>query len=160
MIDVLVIHSISLPPGGYGAADVESFFLNHLNAQSHPFYQSICDLRVSSHLFIKRNGELVQFVPLGERAWHAGVSEFEGRARVNDFSIGIELEGSDYVPFEEKQYETLFAVTAAIRSAYPAITPDRVVGHNQIAPQRKTDPGLYFNWTRYRLAMEREVTLA
>jgi len=105
---------------------------------------------VSSHLFIRRDGELIQFVPLQARAWHAGASAFDGRSRVNDFSIGIELEGSDYTPFEEAQYRTLAEVTRALQAAYPAITPERIVGHCDIAPDRKTDPGPYFNWSRYR----------
>lgn len=152
-VDTLVIHSISLPPGEHGSPDVEAFFCNGLKSQDHPFYQSICQLTVSSHLLIRRDGSVIQFVPFGERAWHAGVSEFDGRTRVNDFSIGIELEGSDFEPYEERQYQALIAVTSAIREAYPAISPERVVGHNQIAPQRKTDPGPYFNWTRYRQSM-------
>jgi AmpD protein len=152
-INTLVIHSISLPPGEFGSSDIESFFCNSLDVLRHSFYPSIHELRVSAHLLIRRDGSVIQFVPFGERAWHAGVSEFDGRNRVNDFSIGIELEGSDFEPYEERQYQTLIAVTAAIRQAYPAITPERVVGHNQIAPQRKTDPGPYFNWTRYRQAM-------
>jgi AmpD protein len=153
VISVLVIHAISLPPGEFGCRDVEALFCNELVCTSHPFYAGLKGLTVSAHLFIRRNGEVVQFVPFGERAWHAGVSEFDGRTGVNDFSIGIELEGSDFTPFEEEQYLALVAVTQALREAYPAITPARVVGHRDIAPQRKTDPGVYFNWVRYRQAL-------
>jgi N-acetyl-anhydromuramoyl-L-alanine amidase len=152
-VDTLVIHSISLPPGEFGSRDIEGLFCNDLRTDAHPFYESICQLTVSSHLLIRRDGSVIQFVPFGERAWHAGVSEFVGRTRVNDFSIGIELEGSDFGPYEEQQYQALIAVTQDIRHAYPDITPERVVGHSQIAPQRKTDPGPYFNWTRYRQSM-------
>lgn len=152
-IDVLVIHSISMPPGDVGAADIEAFFCNALDTTVHPFYETVKGVTVSSHLLIRRDGAVVQFVPLDLRAWHAGVSEFSGRTRVNDFSIGIELEGSDFAPYEEQQYQALIAVTRALRSTYPGITSERVVGHDQIAPQRKTDPGPYFNWTRYRQAL-------
>ena len=153
VIDALVIHCISLPPGDVGSPDIESFFCNALAKEAHPFFETICQLAVSAHLLIRRDGSVIQFVPFGERAWHAGVSEFKGRTRVNDFSIGIELEGSDFVPFEERQYQALAEITRALRLAYPGITSARVVGHNQIAPQRKTDPGPYFNWVRYRQSM-------
>lgn len=149
-IDVLVIHAISMPPGEFGGSDVEGLFCNGLDFALHPYYQPIAGLTVSSHLFIRRDGEIIQFVPFSARAWHAGVSVFEGRSRVNDFSIGIELEGSDYVPFEEAQYRALSEVTRALLAAYPAITAERIVGHSDIAPGRKTDPGRYFNWLRYR----------
>ncbi len=149
-IDTLVIHSISLPPGEFGTADVMSFFRNSLDQSGHVFYESICQLKVSAHLLIRRDGSIIQFVPFEKRAWHAGVSEFTGRTQVNDFSIGIEMEGSDFCPYEERQYQALISVTRALRLVYPGITPERIVGHNQIAPQRKTDPGPYFNWTRYR----------
>lgn len=149
-IDTLVIHAISMPPGEFGGFDVEGLFCNGLDFACHPYYQPIAGLTVSSHLFIRRDGELIQFVPLQARAWHAGASAFDGRSRVNDFSIGIELEGSDYTPFEEAQYRALAEVTRALQAAYPAITPERIVGHCDIAPERKTDPGRYFNWSRYR----------
>jgi AmpD protein len=152
-VDVLVIHSISLPPGECGGDDIEQLFCNRLDPGRHPFFQNIADLTVSAHLLIRRDGAIVQFVPFTQRAWHAGVSEFAGRERVNDFSIGIELEGSDSAPFEEPQYASLISVTRALRAAYPAITPDRIVGHSDIAPTRKTDPGPYFNWARYRRAV-------
>lgn len=152
-IDALVIHAISMPPGEYGGTDIEQLFCNSLDFSCHPFYCEIEGLRVSSHLLIRRDGRVIQFVPFHERAWHAGVSEMAGRARVNDFSIGIEMEGSDYGPFEEAQYRALADATRALRAAYPAIAPSRIVGHADIAPGRKTDPGAYFNWTRYRHAV-------
>jgi AmpD protein len=153
VIDAIVVHSISLPPGEHGGADIVQLFCNRLDRACHPFYQEIGGLTVSAHLLIRRNGEILQFVPFPERAWHAGASALQGRERVNDFSIGIELEGSDYAPFEEAQYAALIEATQALRSAYPAITPDRIVGHADIAPLRKSDPGPYFNWVRYRRAL-------
>ncbi len=152
-INALVIHAIGMPPGEYGGADIEQLFCNRLDFSCHPFYREIDGLTVSAHLLIRRDGQVVQFVPFQERAWHAGVSALEGRARVNDFSIGIELEGSDHAPFEEAQYRALAEVTGALRAVYPAIAPERIVGHADIAPGRKTDPGPYFNWARYRRAL-------
>ena len=150
VIDALIIHAISLPPGDYGSADIQQLFCNQLQSDSHSFYPEIAGLSVSAHLLIRRDGQVIQFVPFAERAWHAGVSELRGRSRVNDFSIGIELEGSDYAPFEEAQYLALAAVTRALLVAYPQIALDRIVGHIDIAPERKRDPGPYFNWLRYR----------
>lgn len=149
-IDTLVIHAISLPPGDYGSADIQQLFSNQLQSDGHAFYPEIAGLTVSAHLLIRRDGQVIQFVPFDERAWHAGVSQLRGRDRVNDFSIGIELEGSDYAPFEEAQYLALTAVTRALLAAYPKIARDRIVGHIDIAPLRKRDPGPYFNWLRYR----------
>lgn len=153
VVDAVVIHAISLPPGEYPGPDIEQLFCNSLDFECHPFYKEIAGLTVSSHLLIRRDGEVVQFVPFPARAWHAGVSELQGRQRVNDFSIGIELEGSDYAPFEEAQYQSLVRVTFALRDAYPGIALERIVGHSDIAPGRKTDPGPYFNWARYRRAL-------
>ena len=152
-IDALVIHAIGMPPGEYGGTDIEQLFCNRLDFSRHPFYREIEGLTVSSHLLIRRDGQVVQFVSFQERAWHAGVSALAGRSRVNDFSIGIELEGSDHGPFEEAQYRALAEATRALRAAYPAITSARIVGHADIAPGRKTDPGVYFNWARYRHAV-------
>lgn len=152
-VDVLVIHAISLPPGEFPGTDIEQLFCNRLDSGCHPFFREIDGLTVSSHLLIRRDGEVVQFVAFDNRAWHAGVSAFDGRSRVNDFSIGIELEGSDHHPFEEAQYRALIDVVHALRGAYPGITPDRIVGHSDIAPGRKTDPGPYFNWVRIRRAL-------
>ncbi len=152
-IEVLVIHSISLPAGIYGGHDVERLFTNQLALAAHPSYGDLKGLRVSAHLFIRRDGEVVQFVPFEYRAWHAGVSHCEGRERVNDFSIGIELEGTDQSAFEETQYESLIDVSRALFARYPRITGDRLYGHSDIAPGRKTDPGPYFDWDRYRAVM-------
>ena len=152
-IEVLIIHSISLPPGEFGGDDIERLFCNRLDAARHPFFREIDGLRVSAHLLVRRSGELIQFVPFHARAWHAGVSCCEGRTRVNDFSIGIELEGADDVPFEDVQYAVLAAVTRSLLDVYRGITPDRIYGHADIAPERKTDPGPSFDWTRYRQSL-------
>ena len=153
LVDALVIHAISLPPGEYPGADIERLFCNSLDLDCHPFYRGISGLTVSSHFLVRRDGQVLQFVPCQARAWHAGASQLEGRQRVNDFSIGIELEGSDFAPFEEAQYQSLVEVTRALRDAYPDIALERIVGHSDIAPGRKTDPGPYFNWARYRRAL-------
>lgn len=149
-IEVLVIHAISLPPGEYGGSGIERFFCNCLDPNEHPYYKEIEALQVSAHLLIQRDGRITQFVPLHMRAWHAGQSYCEGRARVNDFSIGIELEGTDDTPFEDAQYGALTLVTHAIMDAYAAITANRIYGHSDIAPGRKLDPGPFFDWARYR----------
>jgi len=149
-IDLLVIHNISLPPNQFGGSYIEDFFCNQLQCDEHPYFQQIKDLRVSAHLLIRRDGEVVQFVAFNKRAWHAGRSEFNGKAECNDFSIGIELEGGDDIPFEEIQYATLTQVTQAIMQAYPQIEGERIVGHSDIAPGRKTDPGRCFNWPKYK----------
>jgi len=148
-VDTLVIHSISLPPGVFGGPGVEQLFCNCLNPTEHPYYQEIKDLKVSAHFLIRRNGELVQFVPCHLRAWHAGVSYCDGRTGVNDFSIGVELEGADNMSFEEVQYNALAELTRTLRGLYPAITTERIYGHSDIAPGRKTDPGPLFDWDRY-----------
>lgn len=145
-IDMIVVHGISLPPGQFGTDDVEQFFCGQLDLAAHPSYISLNGVRVSAHLFIKRTGEIIQFVPFHQRAWHAGQSTFQGRERCNDFSIGIELEGTDVIPYEAVQYEQLAKVINLLRQAYPMITSDRIVGHVDIAPGRKTDPGPVFNW--------------
>jgi len=145
-IDLLVIHAISLPPGEFGGAAVEAFFLNRLDPHAHPYYAHLCGVRVSAHFLVRRDGALVQFVPCLKRAWHAGASSWRGRSRCNDFSIGIELEGCDEVPFEASQYDTLARVTRALRIAYPIVS---IAGHSDIAPGRKTDPGPHFEWSRY-----------
>lgn len=144
-IDMVVLHNISLPPGQFGGNDIERLFTNTLDCSSHPFYAGLVNMRVAAHFLIRRDGELVQFVSCNERAWHAGVSCWQGRARCNDFSIGIELEGSDYVPFRDAQYVTLAALLPALKQVYPI---QHLVGHNDIAPQRKTDPGPFFDWQR------------
>lgn len=147
-IDLLVIHGISLPPGAFGGSAIDDFFTNQLDHQAHPFFAEIVDMRVSSHLLIRRDGEIVQYVPFNKRAWHAGVSCFKERECCNDFSIGIELEGTDDQPYEEIQYQRLQAVIVALQQAYPALTREHIVGHSDIAPGRKTDPGPAFDWSR------------
>jgi N-acetyl-anhydromuramoyl-L-alanine amidase len=148
--EVLVIHAISLPPGEFGGSAIEQLFCNRLDPGGHPYYAEISHLEVSAHLLVRRDGSVTQFVPLHLRAWHAGQSECEGRTRVNDFSVGIELEGTDDVPFTDAQYRTLAELTDLIRAAYPAITAARIYGHSDISPGRKTDPGPHFDWARYR----------
>jgi len=148
-ISLLVIHAISLPPNQFSGDAVTNFFQNRLDSSAHPYFAQIADLRVSSHLFIRRNGMALQFVALDQRAWHAGVSQFGQQTDCNDFSIGIELEGSDTQPFELAQYTTLVQLTKQIQAHYPLITPARIVGHSDIAPGRKTDPGPYFKWADY-----------
>jgi len=155
VIDLLVIHGISLPPGEFGSDDIDRLFTNCLDPTRHQTFPDICQLRVSAHLLIRRGGELVQFVPLEQRAWHAGVSQFQDRERCNDFSIGIELEGTDDVPYDDRQYVRLIEVVASLQAVYPEITPDRIVGHCDVAPGRKTDPGPAFDWMRLRTALTR-----
>ena len=154
-IDLLVIHSISLPPGEFGGCWIDDLFLNRLDPAAHPYFETIHHFRVSAHLLIDRDGALTQYVPLDRRAWHAGRSCFDGREACNDFSIGIELEGDDDTPFTDAQYHRLAAVTGEIMDRYPAITPARITGHCHIAPERKTDPGPLFEWQRYREAITR-----
>ncbi|RJG03734.1 1,6-anhydro-N-acetylmuramyl-L-alanine amidase AmpD [Noviherbaspirillum sedimenti] len=145
-IDLLVIHNISLPPGQFGGSYIADLFGNCLDCDVHPYFDQLRDLRVSAHFLIHRDGSLAQFVSADARAWHAGVSSFDGRERCNDFSIGIELEGSDFVPFDERQYRTLADLTAALRQRYPLRA---VTGHEHVAPGRKTDPGPFFDWDAY-----------
>ena len=140
---LIVIHAISLPPNEFGGPGVEQLFTNRLDPDEHPYYAGIHQLRVSAHFFIRRDGELVQFVPTEARAWHAGVSSWQGRERCNDFSIGIELEGCDSLPFELCQYERLAELLACLQARYSIAG---ITGHSDIAPGRKTDPGPYFDW--------------
>jgi Negative regulator of beta-lactamase expression len=149
-VSLLVIHGISLPPGEFGGHWIDDLFLGRLAADAHPYFASIAGLQVSAHCLIRRDGELVQFVSFEERAWHAGVSEFAGRKACNDFSIGIELEGTDSSGYTKEQYQQLATLTCLLMESYPAITPGRIVGHSDIAPGRKTDPGLSFDWKHYR----------
>jgi AmpD protein len=148
-IELLVIHAISLPPGEFGGSGIEALFLNRLDPGAHPYYAAIAQLRVSAHFLIRRDGALLQFVPCAQRAWHAGESSWRGRPRCNDFSIGVELEGADEVPFEASQYDTLGALTTALAAVYPLVD---AVGHSDIAPGRKTDPGPFFDWRRFHAA--------
>jgi AmpD protein len=152
-ISLLVVHAISLPPEQFGGGWIDALFLNRLDPQAHPYFATVYNLRVSSHLCIFRDGAVTQYVPFDRRAWHAGESVFDGRSRCNDFSIGIELEGSDTQPFTDAQYATLLAASRALLQHYPAITPRRIAGHSDIAPLRKTDPGPHFDWARFRTAM-------
>ncbi len=148
--EVIIIHAISLPPGIYGGNYIEALFCNTLNHQVHDYFANLEGLKVSSHLLIRRNGSVVQFVPIDKRAWHAGVSQCLGRDRVNDFSVGIELEGCDEDQFEEDQYESLDMLIELLLQEYPKIDRSRIFGHSEIAPGRKTDPGPHFDWSRVR----------
>lgn len=152
-ISLLVIHNITLPPGQFGTGKVQAFFQNRLDTSEHAFFATIADLRVSAHLLIERDGAVTQFVSCLGRAWHAGVSCFNGREGCNDFSLGIELEGTDDQPFTDAQYVALVDITGQLQAAWPAITVERITGHSDIAPGRKTDPGPYFDWPRYRQAL-------
>jgi AmpD protein len=146
-ITLLVIHNISLPPGEFGGDGIERLFTNQLDCAAHPYYRALAGLRVSAHFLIRRTGELLQFVPCTKRAWHAGVSTWCGRSGCNDFSIGIELEGTDDLPYTEPQYRVLAELARALQSAYPIAA---IAGHRDIAPARKTDPGASFDWPRFR----------
>ena len=145
-ISLLVIHNISLPPDEFGGNGVTELFTNQIDPQAHPYYQTLQGLKVSAHFFIRRDGALIQFVPCNQRAWHAGVSNWQGRERCNDFSVGIELEGNDTTPFTDAQYEVLIALTQCLCERYPI---QSIAGHSDIAPGRKTDPGPWFDWQRY-----------
>ena len=158
-VSLLVIHNISLPPGQFGTGKVQAFFQNRLDADEHPYFASIASLQVSAHFFIERDGTVTQFVSCNERAWHAGVSRFAERENCNDFSLGIELEGTDDLPFTAAQYAALVKLTRQLLAAYPAITPERICGHSDIAPGRKTDPGPAFDWSRVRMALQQDKEL-
>ncbi len=147
-VDLIVIHGISLPPGEFGGPWIDALFTNTLDPAAHPYFQNLTGLCVSAHLLIRRDGELVQYVPFHRRAWHAGESVYAERRRCNDFSVGIELEGADDLPYDDRQYTALVRVIRTLWAAYPAITADRLTGHADIAPGRKTDPGPAFDWAR------------
>jgi AmpD protein len=147
---LLVVHNISLPPRCYGGDCIERFFTNRLDWEEHPYFEEIRGVQVSAHLLIQRGGELLQFVSFDERAWHAGESCYRGRENCNDYSIGIELEGCDDDPYSDEQYAVLAAVTRLLLEHYPAMATNKIVGHSEIAPGRKTDPGPAFDWHRYR----------
>jgi AmpD protein len=149
-ISLIVVHGISLPPGEYGGAWIDHFFTNRLDAGAHPYFAEIKDLRVSAHLLIRRDGELVQYVPFTGRAWHAGKSCHRDRDACNDFAIGIELEGQDDQPYEDIQYRRLAELIRLLRRRFRAIGRDDIVGHSDVAPGRKTDPGPAFDWKRLR----------
>jgi len=148
--ELLVIHGISLPPGEFGGPWIDRLFTGTLPWDAHPYFTEIKGLRASAHALIRRDGQIVQFVAFGERAWHAGKSEYGGRSACNDFSIGVELEGTDDTPYTDAQYEQLVALTAALLATYSSMSADAIVGHCDIAPGRKTDPGPSFDWARFR----------
>jgi len=148
--DLVVLHGISLPPGDFGGPWITRLFTGNLPPDVHPYFETLVGVRVSAHVLIRRDGEPVQFVPFGARAWHAGKSSWAGRDACNDYSIGIECEGADDVAYEDAQYATLRTLLPMLLEAYPAITPERIVGHSDIAPGRKTDPGAAFDWARIR----------
>lgn len=150
VVSLLVVHNISLPPGQFGGGYIEQFFANQLDTQQHSYFATIAELQVSAHFLIDRTGLLTQFVATEQRAWHAGLSSFEGCDNCNDYSIGIELEGCDELPYSENQYATLAEITELLLRCYPAIGVERIVGHSDIAPGRKTDPGRNFDWRYYR----------
>lgn len=154
-VDLVVLHAISLPPDQFGGPYVEALFTNRLDTHGHPYFATLEGLRVSAHFFIDRRGALTQFVALDARAWHAGVSSWQGRERCNDFSVGIELEGCDTREFEEAQYATLASLLRALFARLPALSAARVVGHSDVAPGRKTDPGPCFDWARARRGLPR-----
>lgn len=154
-ISLVVVHNISLPPRQFGGAYIEQLFTNCLNPHEHAYFAQIAHLQVSAHLLIRRTGELVQFVPFTARAWHAGQSSYQGRANCNDFSIGIELEGADDIPYEQVQYQQLAMVVACLKQYYPAIA-EHITGHSDIAPERKTDPGSAFDWSMLSRFLDQE----
>lgn len=153
-VSLLVVHNISLPPAEFGGPYIDQLFCNQLRPEEHPYFAGIADLRVSAHALIRRDGELVQYVPMHLRAWHAGRSEYEGSEKCNDFSIGIELEGTDDQPYENIQYQQLARVYQALSSHFPALKRERITGHSHIAPGRKTDPGPCFYWQRLEACLD------
>jgi AmpD protein len=157
VINLLVIHNISLPPGQYGGDFVDALFCNTLDCDAHPFFDQLRNLHVSAHFFISRQGVVTQYVPVSGRAWHAGVSHWQGRDNCNDFSIGIELEGTDTDPYTDAQYDTLAALTQQLQQICPAICVEQIVGHCDIAPGRKSDPGAVFDWQRFRKSLAQPV---
>ncbi len=152
-ISLLVVHNISLPPGEFGGGYVQAFFQNRLDIHAHPYFETIAGLQVSAHLFIERDGAITQFVPFTARAWHAGASSFDGVSNCNDYSVGVELEGTDELPYTDAQYLALEKVTRQLMLTYPKLTLERITGHEHIAPGRKTDPGPAFDWQRFRRAL-------
>ncbi len=149
-ISLLVIHCISLPPGEFDNTYIDQLFCNSLNPDDHPYFKEIHQLTVSAHLLIKRNGSCVQYVPFDKRAWHAGESNYDGQNNCNDFSIGIELEGTESVAYTEAQYERLIVVINTLLKTYPKLSRQRITGHSEIAPGRKTDPGASFDWQKIK----------
>lgn len=154
-ISLLVIHCISLPPGQFGNHYIDQLFCNQLAPDQHPYFKDIYQLKVSAHVLIKRDGTCVQYVPFDKRAWHAGQSNYCGRERCNDFSIGIELEGTEVIAYTDQQYEQLATVIALLLETYPGLSRNRITGHSDIAPGRKTDPGAYFDWQKLGIMLNR-----
>lgn len=154
-IEALIVHAISLPPGVYGGNHIEALFRNRLDADAHPYFRDVASMRVSAHFLIDRAGEVTQFVAIGKRAWHAGESCCLGRQRVNDFSIGVELEGCDHESFTMAQYVSLASLIRGLRMEYPVLDDNRLFGHSDIAPGRKTDPGPFFDWKRLKDLLNR-----
>ena len=152
--ELLVVHGISLPPGEFGGPWIDQLFTGTLPPGAHPYFRDLASARLSAHALIRRDGEIVQYVPFGERAWHAGVSQYRGRSGCNDFSIGVELEGTDSTPYTEAQYEQLTALTAALLTAYPTLAAEHIAGHGDIAPDRRADPWPTFDWPRFRALLK------
>jgi AmpD protein len=148
--ELLVVHGISLPPGEFGGPWIDRLFTGTLPPEAHPFFRELAAARLSAHALVRRDGAIVQYVPFGERAWHAGASQYRGRSTCNDFSVGVELEGTDDTPYTEAQYQRLAALAAALLAAYASLSAEHIVGHSDIAPGRKTDPGAAFDWPRFR----------
>jgi len=148
--ELLVVHGISLPPGEFGGPWIDALFTNSLPGHEHPYFATVAGLRVSAHALVRRDGSVVQYVPFHRRAWHAGASQWRGRERCNDFSIGIELEGTDATPYAPGQYSTLARIVVELCRAYPTLSADAVVGHSDVAPGRKSDPGIAFDWPLLR----------
>lgn len=155
-ISLVIVHGISLPPGEFGGPWIDQLFTNQLDRGLHPYFEGIADLQLSTHLLVRRDGKVVQYVPFSKRAWHAGTSCFNDKEACNDFSIGIELEGEDETPYTEEQYQVLAKLIAVLREAYPAIGREAVVGHCDVAPGRKTDPGLAFDWEHLNRLLSRQ----
>lgn len=158
-LELIVIHNISLPPNKFGGGWVQRLFTNTLPANEHPYFAEIHELTVSSHFFIERTGVITQFVGCDKRAWHAGQSKWRGRDNCNDFSIGIELEGTDFSPFEAPQYDSLAKLVSALICEYPTLNADNIIGHEHIAPGRKTDPGPFFDWQRLQHDLKQQLRL-
>jgi N-acetyl-anhydromuramoyl-L-alanine amidase len=152
-IDLIVLHGISLPPGEFGGPWIDRLFTGNLPADAHPYFGTIAGARVSAHVLIRRAGAVVQYVPFERRAWHCGVSSYQGRAACNDFSVGIELEGTDDIRYTDSQYQQLAGVIEALLHTYPTLSRERIVGHSDVAPGRKTDPGPAFEWERLRSSL-------
>ncbi|HQR23304.1 MAG TPA: 1,6-anhydro-N-acetylmuramyl-L-alanine amidase AmpD [Steroidobacteraceae bacterium] len=159
-VDLIVVHGISLPPGEFGGPWIDALFTNSLPPDAHPYFDQVAGLRVSAHALVRRDGEVVQYVPFQRRAWHAGASSWQGRERCNDYSVGIELEGTDASAYEPAQYEVLARLVALLCRAYKGLSTERVVGHSDVAPGRKSDPGIAFDWPLLRARARYELEVA